>query len=126
MSFLFDSSAIINIIKSGKTRGLAKGFTIELALFECLNTVWKWSHLLKQVSEADALELVELIALSFKAMRKLPVDEKDTFTTALATGLTVYDAAYLSTGKRYGLTLVSDDSKLVARGLSIRSSEALR
>ncbi|RLI23302.1 DNA-binding protein, partial [Candidatus Bathyarchaeota archaeon] len=36
-TYLFDSSSIVNLIKKGSIKPFAKGVTISLAFYECLN-----------------------------------------------------------------------------------------
>jgi len=44
--YLLDVSSIVNLIKKGMVKPFANGVTIDLALYETLNAVWKEYKLL--------------------------------------------------------------------------------
>lgn len=119
MSFLFDSSAILNIVKKGKAR-LLDGYTISLAFYEILNAIWKETKLLASISEDNASLLLKGAITAWRVLPKIEVDGLEVFKTSLKYGLTVYDASYLTAARIRGLTLVTDDRKLrsVANGIS--------
>ena len=49
--YIFDASAIVNLIKRGLTSPFTDGPTLDLAIYECLNVVWKEYKLLKKLYE---------------------------------------------------------------------------
>lgn len=112
--YMFDASAIVNLVKRGIVRVFAEGYTLNLALYEALNAVWKEHVRLKRYEKDEAEELVEIIAEAIETMRKLPIsgDETEVYRLAVKERITVYDSCYLYVALRNGLTLVTDDSRL--------------
>jgi len=112
--YLFDASAIVNLVRKGIIKPLANGLILDLALYESLNAIWKEHKLLKKVDKETALLFVEVMSDIF---RTIPTEtireiEKEVFELALKEDVTMYDAAYLYTAIKNGLILVSDDEKL--------------
>ena len=58
--YLFDSSAIINLVKKGTIKPFAYGATSDLALCEVLNAIWKEHLLLKRFDKETALQLLDI------------------------------------------------------------------
>ena len=106
------------MVKRGLTSPLAEGLTLDLAVYECLNVVWKERKLLKRIDEETALSLVKLMsdALAFTEIRSIKGLEGEVFSLACREGLTVYDASYLYTSIRERATLVTDDQELKEKG----------
>ncbi|QOJ78551.1 type II toxin-antitoxin system VapC family toxin [Infirmifilum lucidum] len=130
--YLFDASAIINLLKRGSVRTLARGATINLVVYEALNAVWKEHALLGNIDGETARRLVEVLAEVFEAMdvRSIHGLEEKVFENAVKLRLTVYDSSYVTYAAENGLTLVSDDEKLLERVRDVvnvkRSVEVLR
>ncbi len=112
--YLFDASALVNLVKKGRVKPLAKGATIDLALYESLNAVWKEYRLLGRIDEETALRFVDIISDVFSVIEVLSVRglEREVFKLAARDGLTVYDASYLYVAMKNGYTLVTDDKEL--------------
>ncbi len=127
--YLFDASAIVNLIKKGVTRIFAYGATTDLALYESLNAVWKEFKLLKRIDEETALEYVDIITKVFKAIKRISIEgnEEEIFKLASKENLSIYDTSYLHAAIKHKLTLVTDDSKLLSKASKyvkvIRSNE---
>ena len=115
--YLFDASALVNLVKKGRVKPLARGATIELALYESLNAVWKEYRLLGRIDEETALRFVDVISSVFSVIEVLSVKslERGIFELAARDGLTVYDASYLYAAMKNGYTLVTDDRELRSR-----------
>lgn len=113
-SYLFDASSIANLVKKGLVRPLADGVTMDLALYESLNAVWKEYKLLGRIDERAASEYVDIISEIFKAVEAWSARglEGEIFNLASKEGLTVYDASYLYAAVKGRLTLVTDDQNL--------------
>jgi predicted nucleic acid-binding protein len=124
--FLFDASAIANLIKRGIFSPLADGMTLDLAVYEVLNVVWKENRILSVLDEKSAARLVESFSEVFAVVPVVSVrgSEKQVFELAVKENLTVYDAAYLYTAIRNRLKLVSDDEEL--RKVASKFVESLR
>jgi len=91
--------------------------TLDLAFYEALNAIWKEHVLLERIDGETALEYAAIIARVFQALERLDIRDcwEDVLRLAFSEGLTVYDAAYLHTAARRGLTLVTDDQVLAEK-----------
>jgi len=112
--YVFDASAIVNLIKKGSASLLSEGLTLDLAIYECLNVVWKEYKLLKRLDEETALSFIKLIsdALSILRMSSIKGSENEIFDLACREGLTIYDASYLHASMKMQAALITDDQKL--------------
>lgn len=113
-TYLFDSSSIVNLIKKGSIKPFAKGVTISLAFYECLNAVWKEYRLLRRIDRETAWGFIEVIGEVLKVIEATSVKglEKEIFNLAFEENLTVYDASYICAAIKNKLILVTDDRKL--------------
>lgn len=128
---LFDSSAIINLCAEKKLDPLLEGFTLNLALYELGNAVWKQVCIHKTVTVEEANIVLDSLADVFGKMRKLKVERPlEILKIAVEEKITYYDASYLYTAIKNGLTLVTDDEKLYNVGKkrvkAVKSNEVLR
>lgn len=114
MTYLFDASAIVNLVKKGRLLILSKGSTLELALYESLNAILKEYVLLKKLDHESAVDFVKILAEIFGNIKTESIRglETEVFNLAAKFGLTIYDASYLLAALNNNLTLVTDDSKL--------------
>ena len=117
MSFIFDSSAIINLCGDRKTEKLLDGWTLNLAIYELGNAVWKQVKVHKKITVEEANLILDSLTEVFRRLRK-PTAEKPlkTLEIAVKEGLTYYDASYISAAVENNLTLVTDDEKLYEAG----------
>ncbi len=115
--YLFDASAIVNLVKKGVIRPLADGVTLDLAFYEAINAVWKEHRLLRKLDKDVALAFVGVVGRVFEVMKVLSIKglERGVFELAIREGLTTYDAAYAYVAMKNGFTLVTDDSALRKR-----------
>lgn len=113
--YLYDASAILNLVKKGKVRAFLRGCTLDLAIYEAVNAVWKECYLLKKVREESAYRLVELLSRIFGMLDLYTIRgrEKEVVDVAIKEGITIYDASYVYVAARNKLTLVTDDEKLI-------------
>lgn len=114
MTYLFDASAIVNLVKKGRLLILSKGSTLELALYESLNAILKEYVLLKKLDHESAVDFVKILAEIFGNIKTESIRglETEVFNLAAKFGLTIYGASYLLAALNNNLTLVTDDSKL--------------
>ncbi len=112
--YLFDAGAIFNLVKKGYLKPLAVEATLDLAIYEALNAVWKEYYLSRRLDEETAKKLLSVMGRIFDviAIANIRSEEKDVFELAVKEGLTIYDAAYLHYALRNKLLLVTDDVKL--------------
>jgi len=117
MSYLYDSSAIINLCGEGKTERLLEGWTLNLAIYELGNAVWKQARIHRRITLEEAYLILDTLTEVFRRLRK-PEDEAPlrTLEMAVREGLTYYDAAYISAAIEKGLILVTDDERLYEVG----------
>ena len=119
-SSLFDASAVVNllILYGGRVIDIVTGnWTLDLAIYEAGNAVWKLNTITKVITakEADIL-LFNLLNVLSDRIKLIPVSEIDHLSTmriAREEKLTFYDAAYLSTAIDRNLVLVTDDGRLL-------------
>jgi len=112
--YLFDSSSLVNLVKKGIVKPFVEGVTLDLAIYESINAVWKEYVLLKRIDEETALRFVSIISRVFEVMEVTSMSglESEVFKLASKENLTVYDASYLYVSVGRKLTLVTDDWKL--------------
>ena len=108
----------MNLIKRGLTSPLTDGLTLDLAIYECLNVVWKEYKLLKKLDEETASSFIKVIsdALSIIRMDSIKGSENEVFDLTCREGLTIYDASYLYASMKMRAPLITDDRKLKEKG----------
>jgi predicted nucleic acid-binding protein len=114
MTYLFDASSILNLVKKGFLHVFSEGATIDLAFYEALNAVWKEHFLLKKIDGESALALVDVLHGVFDVLDVYSIKgfEEELFNLALSEKITVYDASYIHVAMKKGFPLVTDDAKL--------------
>ena len=113
MSYLYDSSAIINLCGEGKTERLLDGWTINLAIYELGNAMWKQAIIHRRITLEEAYLILDSLTEVFRRMRKPEAEAPlRTLEMAVREGLTYYDASYINTAAEKDLILVTDDEKL--------------
>lgn len=65
---LFDASSIINLAKKGRMMSFLNSATLDLAIYESLNVIWKQVHLLKRINEETAIEFADIVCGAINAM----------------------------------------------------------
>jgi predicted nucleic acid-binding protein len=115
--YLFDASAIINLVKKGYLKPLAEGVTLDLTVYEVLNAIWKEHYLLRRLNEETVGELLSILGKVFEVITLASIrgEEARVFELAVKEGLTIYDAAYLHYALRNKLVLVTDDRQLMEK-----------
>ena len=117
--YLFDSSAIINLVKKGTIKPFAYGATLDLALYEVLNAIWKEHLLLKRFDKETALQLLNIISSIFNIINIISIKGlgKEVFNLASKENITIYDASYLYIAIRNNFILITDDKELKNKAL---------
>lgn len=134
-AYVADSSVFASIIVRDEFYGRALGFvrkfqgriaTLDFAVVEVANALWKHAHLLKRIPEDAYAALKGAIKpLVYSAARVFRSDEllEDALDSAVRLEITVYDSLYVTLALREGCKLATFDDKLrgqlAARGLSI-------
>jgi len=114
VKYLFDASALVNLVKKAYLKPLLEGATLDLALYECLNAILKENILIKKLDDRLANKYVEILTKVFGLIEVLSIKEYevDVYETAKKLGLTIYDASYVVTAYKNRMTLVTDDQRL--------------
>lgn len=101
-------------VKRGYLKPLAEGVTLDLAVYEVLNAVWKEHYILRHLNEETVGELLGILGRVFEVITLASIrgEEVRVFELAVKEGLTIYDAAYLYYAFKNKLVLVTDDKKL--------------
>jgi len=117
VSFIFDSSAIINLCGDRKAEKLLDGWTVNLAIYELGNAVWKQVKIYGKITIDEANLVLDSLTEVFRRLKK-PATENPlkTLEIAVKEDLTYYDASYINAAVENNLTLVTDDDKLYRAG----------
>jgi predicted nucleic acid-binding protein len=117
MSYLFDSSAIINLSSEKKAEKLLKGATMSPAFYEVGNAIWKQVHLRGSLTKEEGSKALTALARLLKQMKEASVKyEAAALIIAVEEGLTYYDASYIQAAIDNALILVTDDAELLSKG----------
>jgi len=114
---------------------LKKGFalyTVDLALIEGLNVIWKHAALLKDIRLEEINSAVEDLTIVYDGLNIVPARELTTESVqiALKHNLSIYDALYIAASEKINGTLYTADQKLcniakkVTKGVRTPSTEA--
>jgi predicted nucleic acid-binding protein len=117
MPFLFDASALVNLIVSrgGESLEPLKGQRIlDLTAYETGNSLWKLKTI-GTLSSDEASSLMEVAAKVFSHMTVLTPSETDLsaiLTIALEEKTSFYDSSYVHLAAKHSLELITDDLRL--------------
>ncbi|MCC6032792.1 MAG: type II toxin-antitoxin system VapC family toxin [Desulfurococcaceae archaeon] len=115
--YLFDASAIVNLVKKGCLKPLADGVTLDLAIYEALNAVWKEYAVLQRIDAETAVSLIEILEGVFTIipLESIKNHETEVFKLASKEDLTIYDSSYVYVALKKELILITDDKKLARK-----------
>jgi len=133
---IFDSSAIIVILQKFKREAISileDKFTLDLALYELGNVIWKECVLRNAFSSEDAIANIKKLAkiMGIMKIEKLNTEEDVAEAMKLATKLklTFYDSSYLYVAKKLNLTLITEDMELKNKaekaGVNVKTTEEI-
>ena len=133
---ILDSSAIIAILQKFKGKAISileDKFTLDLALYELGNVIWKECVLRNVFSPEDAIANIKKLAeiMSIMKIESLNTKEDVAEVMRLATKLkiTFYDSSYLYAAKKLNLTLVTEDMELKSKaekvGVNAKTTEEI-
>jgi len=121
MKYLFDASALVNVILSTETeeikRVLKDGIILDLTIYEYLNAMWKLAKVRRIISEEDAINNAKLLSklLELGIINVIKSENlRKIIKIAYKEYITVYDASYIVCALENKLILVTDDNKLQA------------
>jgi len=115
MSYLFDSSAILAAVKIERADLFSGNYTLDLTQYELGNILWKESILHRRINMEDSKRLIKIIKSLVGLTKILKIDCREEAILDIASRLeiTFYDASYAYHAKEMGLTLVTEDAKLL-------------
>jgi len=115
MSYLFDSSAIFAAVKFERVDVVSGNYTLDLTKYELGNILWKESILHRRIDMEDSKRLIKIIKDITGLTKVLKVDchEEEILNAASKFEITFYDASYAYYTKEMGLTLITEDTKLL-------------
>ena len=89
-------------------------YTVDNALAECLNVIWKHATLLSDISFEEAKSAVEYLLEIYSRLNVASTQDLAGETMAIAQSLKmpVYDALYIALAKKENSTLYTADIKL--------------
>ncbi|MDT7891859.1 MAG: type II toxin-antitoxin system VapC family toxin [Thermoproteota archaeon] len=125
IKYLIDASSIailLGKIKEKAVEFLEEASTLDLAIYELGNFIWKECTLKKMINRDEAIDkikdLTEIIALmDVKKLEK--EDVIGVMQIALDLKLTFYDASYLHVAKSTDKILITNDSELLDKAKKI-------
>jgi predicted nucleic acid-binding protein len=117
---LADASTILLLVKHADAAKLVDVIapditTLDLAVYEVGNAVWKQAKLLKLMSESEAHATHEALSAFISRTSIVRVDELDhaeAMDVALEKGMAYYDACYVVAARSLGLALATEDRRL--------------
>ena len=119
MKYLFDASAILNLVRRLGERSLKilrGNYILTLTIYEVGNVLWRETKLLKKLTTDEAEEIMKAVIALTKFMQIVePEDPIEILRISNRIEATFYDTAYVVVALRRDLTLVTDDEKLAAK-----------
>lgn len=113
MKYLYDSSAIINLVAGKRAEKLLEDGTLGLTFYEVGNAIWKQVYLKRSLTREEGEKALRTLVEVLAMMKEVPVDDgQAVLGIAVEEGLTYYDASYVHAAVKNGLTLVTDDGRL--------------
>ena len=114
MDYLFDANTIFLGYKRVLEDIIVEGYTINLAVFEIGNIIWKEVSVYKSISIKEALEILEALSDLLELMTIININmlEKEILEIASELGVTYYDASYVYSAWKRNLVFVTEDKKL--------------
>jgi predicted nucleic acid-binding protein len=121
-SYLLDSSAIYPLLDYLESTDTEKIRILRLTFYEVGNIIWKEHYLFKRISDAEKIsKLFHKFLSSLRILEDPPMNEA--MKIAVNRGLSFYDACYIAASEKHGVTLVSNDSKILKNSSAISFNE---
>ncbi len=123
---VLDASFLVKLVLeengSEEARSLARSWagsgrvlaTVDLALPEALNTIWKHSLKIGDLSQDEAIDSAKDLLRIWTTLKVYPSEEvaEEALKLALKEGITAYDALYIQLAKSLRANLATFDKKL--------------
>jgi predicted nucleic acid-binding protein len=99
---------------------LKKGYTlctVDIALAECLNVIWKHTNYLKDLKPEEASLALEDLTKLYDDLAITPTRElkDEAMHIAITQNITVYDALFIAAAQKTNATLYTADKTLCAK-----------
>ena len=123
--YLMDASSIgvlLGRMKEKAVEFLEGTVTLDLALYELGNFIWKECVLKRIISRKEALERIEDLVKILGLMDLEKLEKEDVGSTmilAVDLDLTFYDASYLYIAKSRNMILITEDKELLEKAKRI-------
>ncbi len=110
---------------------LKKGYalyTVDLALAECLNAIWKHVNLLSELKVENAKLAVGDLTRVFDKLNVVTAREvsEEALNIALTQNVPVYDALYIALSQKLDGSLYTADQKLYATAKAVTKTKLLK
>lgn len=110
---------------------LKKGYTlhtVDLALAESLNAIWKHVNVLKDLKAEEAKPAIKDLTRIYDGLSIVTSREitEETAQVALTQNITVYDSLYIAAAQKLKGTLYTADQKLCTTANKITNSKLLK
>jgi len=138
MSGILDASFLVKLVLEERGSGKARGkfrellvygtpYTLDIALAEALNAIWKHAYLVKDLGVEAAWKAASDLVELFLKLSVVPTATlyREALKAALATGLTVYDSLYIAAAKSLKKVLYTFDREIAKRAGRLVSIELL-
>lgn len=119
MRFLFDASAVLQVIRGFEEekalRMLGENCILDLTKYEVGNALWKEHVLHSAITEDEFHEFLDLlrsVVVRAKILAPDPENLSDVAGVAAKEKITFYDASYIAIAKIRKLTLITEDGRL--------------
>lgn len=116
-------AAVASVLKKGYTL-----HTVDLALAEGLNAIWKHAAALKDLKREEANPAVEDLTRIYDRLNIIATRElaTDAMHIALTQNITAYDALYIAAAQKTNSTLYTADQKLHDAASGITNTKQLK
>jgi predicted nucleic acid-binding protein len=116
-------ATITNVLKKGYTL-----CTVDLALAEGLNAIWKHTSILKDLKPEEANPAVEDLTRIYDGLTITTTREltAEAVHVALTRNITIYDALYIAAAQKMNGTLYTADQKLCDAANGITNTKLLK
>ncbi len=114
IQYVFETSAIINLLRHGKAKIFLKGTTLDHALYECLEIITK-QYLRNRIKGYDKLVgLIDVLRIVFEVLQTDTIRgmEKEVVDLAVKENISIIEASYIQYAISKGLILVTDNPVL--------------
>jgi predicted nucleic acid-binding protein len=102
--------------------------TVDIALAESLNAVWKHTNVHADLNPHDAKAAVRDLIRIHDKLRVLATSElaEETMTIAQSQDITIYDALYVAAARKLNGSLLTSDRKLYNTASSLANTKLLK